>query len=344
MGASFSWIIVLDPPTWSFTALPKAGFMRGLWTVTPSDVITSGCGFGEADCVVTFKGTSSSQASPEHVEISHAFALPRHLTVTRAGTGSGTVASTPAGIDCGAACSTDFADGAVVTLAATPASGSKFESWSGDCSGSGQCVVTMTQARSVTAIFAPLPAGGGGGGGPASRTLDVSVSGAGKVTGPGINCPPDCSGQFAEGTKVTLAAVPDENHSLESWGGACSGSSDTCEVTMDVARQVTATFAEADDAVEADLLGVRVGRSLIGLRLERVELESEEQLAVDLVLRRNGKVLASRHLGKFKAGHRVVNLAVGDKVKRGKASLSIKLEDAAGNELAFVRRVRLPAA
>jgi hypothetical protein len=87
-----------------------------------------------------------------------------------------------------------------------------------------------------------------------------------------------------------------------------------------------------------------VGRSLIGLRLLRVELESEEQLAIDLVLRRNGKVLARKHVAKFKAGHRVVNLAVGDKVKRGKASLSIELDDAAGNELALVRRVRLPAA
>ena len=344
MGANFSWTI-FDVASWSYTALPHPGFMRGLWTVTPSDVITSGCGFGDADCVVTFKGTSQSQASPEVVNVTHTFALPRGLTVTKAGTGGGTVTSTPAGINCGAACSADFADGTVVTLTPTPASGSSFTSWSGDCSGSGSCVVTMNQARNVTATFAPLPpGGGGGGGGPASRTLDVSVSGAGRVTGPGIDCPPDCSEPIAEGTKITLTAVPDQGNSLESWGGACSGSADICEVTMDVARQVTATFAEADNAVEGGLLGVRVGRSLIGLRLLRVELESEEQLAIDLVLRRNGKVLARKHVGKFKAGHRVVNLAVGDKVKRGKASLSIELEDAAGNELAFSRRVRLPAA
>jgi hypothetical protein len=343
MGANFSWT-VFDVPSWSYTALPNPGFMRGLWTVTPSNVITSGCGFGDADCVVTFKGTSTSQASPESVTVTHTFALPRRLTVTKAGMGGGTVTSAPARIDCGAVCSADFADGTVVMLTPTPANGSSFTSWSGDCSGSGSCVVTMNQARNVTASFAPLPPGGGGGGGSPSRTLDVSVSGAGKVTGPGIDCPPDCSEPIAEGTKITLAAVPDQGHSLESWGGACSGSANTCEVTMDVARQVTATFAEADNAVEVDLLGVRVGRSLIGLRLLRVELESEEQLAIDLVLRRNGKALARKHVEKFKAGHRVVNLAVGDKVKRGKASLSIELEDAAGNERAFSRRVRLPTA
>jgi len=79
MGANFSWTI-FDVPSWSYTALPDPGFLRGLWTVTPADVITSGCGFGDADCVVTFKGTSTSQASPEVVDVTHTFALPRRLT------------------------------------------------------------------------------------------------------------------------------------------------------------------------------------------------------------------------------------------------------------------------
>jgi hypothetical protein len=47
----------------------------------------------------------------------------------------------------------------MVTLTATPGGGSTFAGWSGDCSGTGTCQVTMSAARSATATFT---AGGGG--------------------------------------------------------------------------------------------------------------------------------------------------------------------------------------
>ena len=72
--------------------------------------------------------------------------------------GGGSVSSQPAGISCGSDCSEAFAQGSTVTLTATPDSGFAFQSWSGDCSGSGSCVVSMSAARSVTASFAPLSA------------------------------------------------------------------------------------------------------------------------------------------------------------------------------------------
>jgi len=75
------------------------------------------------------------------------------LTVTKAGTGSGTVTSSPAGINCGTDCSESYNSGTVVTLTATPASGSMFAGWSGACSGSGGCSVTMDSDKSVTAAF-----------------------------------------------------------------------------------------------------------------------------------------------------------------------------------------------
>jgi len=78
------------------------------------------------------------------------------LTVVRAGTGSGTVASTPAGISCGTDCSEPYPNGTAVTLTATPAAGSTFGGWSGGgCTGTGSCTVTMTAARTVTATFNP---------------------------------------------------------------------------------------------------------------------------------------------------------------------------------------------
>ncbi len=76
------------------------------------------------------------------------------LTVVRAGTGSGTVTSAPAGITCGTSCSASYASGTAVTLTATPTTGSTFTGWSGGgCSGSGSCTVIMSAATTVTATF-----------------------------------------------------------------------------------------------------------------------------------------------------------------------------------------------
>jgi len=75
------------------------------------------------------------------------------LTVRRAGTGSGTVTSSPAGIACGTDCTQTYASGTVVTLSAAPASGSTFAGWSGACTGTGGCSVTMSASRTVTATF-----------------------------------------------------------------------------------------------------------------------------------------------------------------------------------------------
>lgn len=78
------------------------------------------------------------------------------LTLIKAGPGSGTVTSGDGKIDCGSTCSASYAVGSPasqVTLTATPAAGSSFAGWSGGCSGSGACQVTLDAAKSVTATF-----------------------------------------------------------------------------------------------------------------------------------------------------------------------------------------------
>ena len=75
------------------------------------------------------------------------------LSVTLAGTGAGSVSSSPAGITCPSTCSANFTSGTVVTLTATASAGSTFAGWSGACSGTGTCSVTMTAARAATATF-----------------------------------------------------------------------------------------------------------------------------------------------------------------------------------------------
>jgi hypothetical protein len=86
-----------------------------------------------------------------------ASARQRPVTVSLAGGGSGVVTSSPAGIDCGPTCSASFAQGSAVLLRATPADGSAFAGWSGACSGTADCALTVDAAKAVTATFQPIP-------------------------------------------------------------------------------------------------------------------------------------------------------------------------------------------
>lgn len=74
------------------------------------------------------------------------------LSVSKAGTGSGTVTSSPAGISCGADCSEPYSSGTSVILTATAASGSTFAGWSGD-SDCSDGAVTMNANKTCTATF-----------------------------------------------------------------------------------------------------------------------------------------------------------------------------------------------
>lgn len=188
-------------------------------------------------------GTSSCQVTvTESTTVEAVFARespPTHvLAVEKTGDGTGRVRSLPAGIDCGSTCSADFDAGATVALTATPGNGSSFAGWSGACSGTGTCTVTMSEARSVTARFAVAA--------PTTYRLSVSRSGTGSGTvesmPAGIDCGSSCSAQMPAGTVVTLTATPGANSTFTGWSGACSGSG-TCSVTMDRARNVVAGFA-----------------------------------------------------------------------------------------------------
>lgn len=81
------------------------------------------------------------------------FAPLAQLTVTVSGAGA--VTSAPAGISCPGTCTAGFAGGSSVDLTATPAAGSVFAGWSGDCTGTKECVVAASAASHVAASFSP---------------------------------------------------------------------------------------------------------------------------------------------------------------------------------------------
>ncbi|MGJ0515580.1 MAG: polymorphic toxin type 10 domain-containing protein [Methylomicrobium sp.] len=173
--------------------------------------------------------------------VSASFAIAQlSMNVTKTGEGSGTVTSTPAGIDCGPACSAGFDVNSDVILTATPAAGSQFSGWAGACTGSANpCTVTMTQAQAVSAGFAVAPA--------TKVTLSIAKTGQGTgtvvSTPAGIDCGSICSTEFDPNTLITLTATPAAGSQFESWSGDCTGTDNTCVVTLSQALSVQADFS-----------------------------------------------------------------------------------------------------
>jgi List-Bact-rpt repeat protein len=124
-------------------------------------------GISKTEVIVT-SGNGTSKVIPEdkgppvsELSALWSFGLPgqaQKLGVTRSGAGQGSVKSSPAGIACPGACEAEFNKFAAVTLTPTPAQGSVFAGWSGACSGTGSCVVTMGEDATVDAQFAIAPA------------------------------------------------------------------------------------------------------------------------------------------------------------------------------------------
>lgn len=106
------------------------------------------------------------------------------LTIEKNGTGSGTVTSSPSGIDCGTTCSASYNAGITVTLTASAATNSTFAGWSGDCSGCNgtSCDITMDTDKTCTATFNAVESnakngtsGGGCSFAPKSLNLDILI-------------------------------------------------------------------------------------------------------------------------------------------------------------------------
>ena len=158
------------------------------------------------------------------------------LTVSKSGTGSGTVTSSPSGINCGADCSEVYTNGTVVTLTAASNSNSTFAGWSGDAD-CADGVITMNSAKNCIATFMEV------------KVLTIGISqgnGTGTVTITPHGEPIFCAAiyifceAYPSGTIVTLTATPSSNSTFAGWSGDADCSDGI--LFMDASKTCTPTF------------------------------------------------------------------------------------------------------
>jgi pimeloyl-ACP methyl ester carboxylesterase len=160
---------------------------------------------------------------------------PGQIQVGFQGSGTGTVTSSPSGINCPGVCLASFPANTAVTLSSTASTGSQFAQWGGACAGA-TCTVSATGLQTVIANFNLN----------ANYTLTLGVTGTGTVTSTDgkISCTGlsgSCSASYPSGSTVVLTGTPGTNYSFGGWGGACSGTG-SCSVVVNQNQFVLAAF------------------------------------------------------------------------------------------------------
>lgn len=171
------------------------------------------------------------------------------ITVTTAGTGSGTVAANPPGLS--------YPTGTVVTLTATANPGSIFAGWSGACSGTGSCVLTMNADKAVTATFT-------------AQNYAGSFSGSGPIA----NVNDNCTFQVTLGgnISITLSTVSPVQGSANvdgGWsnvvtGGFCNATADTFSYTLPVTGTASNLSFSGGSFPAVSFQGVLSGNTITG--------------------------------------------------------------------------------
>jgi List-Bact-rpt repeat protein len=174
-----------------------------------------------------YYGHSGSWLDVQNSLFLHRLDLPQvALTVSEQGTG--TVTANLPGLSCSSACSTEWDEGSQVTLSAAPARGSRFVGWTGNCSGSTDCRLTLSAGASAVAIF-----------GPSFVAYRASVTGKGRIA-----CTPTCRRRIGAGNPLALRAVPARGWRFARWSGGCVGTRVTCRPKTAAALTVHATFTK----------------------------------------------------------------------------------------------------
>ena len=249
-------------PVLGLTATPDPGFEVGEWQLekgVSNFENPSTCTPGGSSCEIIGLEVTSFAATDIELTVTFVPATSPEfpLTVTTSGSGTGSVQC-----DSGSgpeACAAEYEEGTVVTLTQSANPGSEFVAWSGDCSGSGTCEVTMDEARSVDAQFDLEPTD-------PSLTIDTLTG-----TGTGmVECEVDggsaepCEAKYEEGTELTLVPVAgtgSEFAGFENGTGdaaACTGTS-PCSFTLNEDSEVDAPFDLIDRSLTVNTGGAGSG-------------------------------------------------------------------------------------
>jgi hypothetical protein len=143
--------------------------------------------------------------------------------------------------------------GSVVRLSAIPATGHAFAVWGNAASGNANPLLFPVTNLSpvVSSLFVPLNAG--------QHALTILPTGRGQVTlNPRANT-------YAEGTGVTLTALPEAGQRFLGWSGDAAGSQNPLSLTMTASKVITASFTR-NPVLAVD--SVPVGEVGHGCRLE----------------------------------------------------------------------------
>lgn len=141
------------------------------------------------------------------------------LLVEKRGSGTGLVYSYPSGIECGQSCIAAFRMGTRVVLKALPAKQSILVGWSGPCSGTEDCVLTVKGPTRVGVEFSRQEEKYG------NVTIEKDGDGTGSVVSEpaGLNCGKICDARFPSGQEVRIRATADKDSRFAGWAGPCSG-------------------------------------------------------------------------------------------------------------------------
>jgi hypothetical protein len=218
------------------TGTPDAGSEPVEWESCPGTVN------GSNECEVTMDAAKAVAAT---------FSLgEQHLLVTKMGSGTGTVTSSPGGIECGEECEAEYEGGAEVTLEGSSGPNTSAVVWlgCGNVVGENECQVTMDGAKEVRATFALE-----------QHQLKVTKTGTGlghvSSAPAGIGCGGTCVASFDHETVVKLTGTSGGGTEPVVWS-ACPGTVDEknhCIVTMSAALEVVATFNKVATQGEAQV-------------------------------------------------------------------------------------------
>ena len=130
-----------------------------------------------------------------------------------------------------------YSYGQQVTLTPTPTTGWSFSSWSGSCTGSGACVVTVDENESVTATF----------------TQDHYILTVTSLHGVVSRVPNQATYTYGQTVVLTMGTV-ELGWTFTGWsGGGCTGIA-PCTVTMNGDITVTASFTQIEYSLAINIL------------------------------------------------------------------------------------------